>query len=106
MKITQHILSIPPYLSTTWDQIVSLYVKETQLVVCLQDRSTISVPNLNPEEIELIFKGHAAFLDALSRAAQNFTPRFPHSNLPHLPPGYSPQTVSLPPGEEMIPLRL
>lgn len=63
MKITSTILSIPPYLSTTWKNISSLHVKPDgalfTLVVLLQNRVQIEVPGLNKERIDEIFEAHA-----------------------------------------------
>lgn len=63
MKITPKILSIPPYLSTTWKNISSLHMKEEgdtfTLIVLLQNRVQIEVPGLNKETIDEIFEAHA-----------------------------------------------
>lgn len=63
MKITPKILSIPPYISTSWTQIRSLYMQENNLVVCLANGTSISIPNLHPQEIETIFAAHSHFLN-------------------------------------------
>lgn len=63
MKITSRILSIPPYLSTTWKNISSLHVRAEgnlfTLVVLLQNRVQVEVPGLNKETIDEIFEAHA-----------------------------------------------
>ena len=63
MKITTRILSIPPYLSTTWKNISSLHVKEglghLTLVVFLQNGTSVEVPNLDRGSIDEIFEAHA-----------------------------------------------
>lgn len=63
MKITSSILSIPPYLSTTWKNISSLHVKEERgfysLIVILQNRVQVEVPGLNKGMIDSIFEAHA-----------------------------------------------
>lgn len=67
MKITSKILSIPPYLSTTWKNISSLHVRESEnqftLVVLLQNRTQIEVPNLDKAAIDEIFDAHARAAD-------------------------------------------
>lgn len=65
MKITPKILSIPPYLSTTWTQVRSLYVKDSNLIVCLTDGAVIYVPGLTEQEHTQIFDAHAAFSESL-----------------------------------------
>ncbi len=72
MKITTTILSIPPYLSTTWKNIASLHVREElgrfTLVVILQNRVQVEVPGLNKGAIDEIFEAHV-------RSAQEETPK-------------------------------
>lgn len=63
MKITPRLLSIPPYISTAWKNVSSLFVRERQigqvLVVSLLDGSQVEIPNLAKEEIDAIFQAHA-----------------------------------------------
>jgi hypothetical protein len=63
MKITTTILSIPPYISTTWKNISSLHVKDGgsayTLVVILQNRVQVEVPGLDKETIDAVFEAHA-----------------------------------------------
>ena len=65
MKITNRILSIPPYISTSWNEVSSLsYDEKTQtLTVNLKDKPPISVPNLSKEEAEKAFDSHQQFLE-------------------------------------------
>lgn len=67
MKITTTVLSIPPYLSTTWKNISSLHVREEMgsfvLIVLLQNRVQIEVPNLDKATIDAIFEAHARAAD-------------------------------------------
>jgi hypothetical protein len=62
MKITPRILSIPPYVSTSWGNISSLHIRENSLlVISLNDGTQIEVPNMAQEEIDAIFQAHATF---------------------------------------------
>lgn len=68
MKITPNILSIPPYISTSWKNIVSLHVDIQQssspsLVINLSNGAHISIPHLDPNSIEMIFAAHAKYLE-------------------------------------------
>ena len=63
IKITEKILSIPPYLSTSWSRIAALHIKGGVLAITLVDGDTINIPNLDSETIQLIFQHHAIFLD-------------------------------------------
>ncbi len=63
MKITSKVLSIPPYISTTWTNVTSLHVKEEsgayRLVILLQDGPQVEIPNLDRSTIDVIFHAHA-----------------------------------------------
>ncbi len=63
MKITNKILSIPPYLSTGWDNIESIQTKGSLLVITLKNRESIEIPGLKAEEIQSIFSHHTAYFD-------------------------------------------
>ena len=69
MKITSHILSIPPYLSTQWKNIESLHMRPVgnlfTLVVLLNSQTQVEIPGLNKETIEEIFEAHARSTEAL-----------------------------------------
>ena len=110
MKITSTLISIPPFLSTTWDNVASLLLRnsneEAILVVTLQDRTQVEIPSLSVEELKEIFDAHARFstvrpseeagplgfslplkadgtLDGLSSSMMHNSEQ---SNLPPLPP--------------------
>lgn len=91
MKITSTILSIPPYLSTTWKNIASLHVRPQDnlftLVVALHNTTQIEVPNLNKETIDVIFESHAKFTEVECTANK-------------FPPLDSPYTIQLPMNSE------
>lgn len=65
MKITTAILSIPPYISTTWKNISSLHARAEKnvftLIVTLQNQVQIEVPDLDKEAIDAIFTAHAHY---------------------------------------------
>ncbi len=67
MKITSTILSIPPYLSTTWKNISSLHMREEKgyftLVVILQNRVQVEVPGLDKATVDSIFEAHARYAE-------------------------------------------
>lgn len=64
MKITHHILSIPPYISTSWKEIQSLHLQEKTLIITMMNGDRVVIPGLQKEAIEAIFAAHAAFLEA------------------------------------------
>ena len=93
MKINTKILSIPPYISTSWKNITSLHVETRNsqpiLVIILVTGSCVEVPHLNETALQEIFQTHANFLNE-----QQGMPELPtvlqhnpeQANLPDLPP--------------------
>ena len=67
MKITDKILSLPPYISTAWKNIVSIHVETRPyghvLLIELVTGSKVEVPNLDPKLMEKIFSMHALALE-------------------------------------------
>lgn len=63
IKITEKILSIPPYISTSWSRIASLHIKGNILAITMTDGETVHVPNLNTETLQSIFQHHALSLE-------------------------------------------
>ncbi len=70
-KINHKILSLPPYISTSWKNVSTLHMNEVDgkptLIVALQSGSTIQVPHLTPSLIEQVFAAHSAFLEKEER---------------------------------------
>jgi hypothetical protein len=68
MKITSQILSIPPYISTTWNNISSLRTEESHidytLHITLKDGEIIEAPGLEKAAIDAIFAAHEKFLES------------------------------------------
>lgn len=69
-KINNQILSIPPYISTSWQNVASLHVskegKESVLIISLLSKQTVQVPNLTEAEIHHIFQTHRTALEKQS----------------------------------------
>lgn len=68
-KIDNHIICIPPYVSTTWDQVTFVQTEvdpaTEQLIVLLHlaNGKLISVPNLDASIIDIIFNAHLKHLE-------------------------------------------
>lgn len=76
MKITLKTLSLPPYVSTSWDHISSLHVDQNQiLIITLHNGIKIEVPFLEAQILEKIFATHTAFLEQ-SKNQRNSFPSF------------------------------
>lgn len=67
MKVNTKILSIPPYISTSWKNILSLHIDTKKekpiLVVGLANGSTIEIPNLDQESLQSVFSAHEKHLN-------------------------------------------
>lgn len=88
MKINDKILSIPPYISTGWDNVRTLHVKENTLVVSLKDGEIVTVPNLSHDIITSVFSAHAAYLEHKTQAnapGQDFAQLFSQEQKEALP---------------------
>lgn len=63
MKINDRILSIPPYISTSWSYVKSLQMKGPFLVITLMGGESINIPNLKGDILDQIFTAHADYLE-------------------------------------------
>jgi hypothetical protein len=63
MKINKKMISIPPYISTSWNYVDGLYMKGATLVITLFGGESVNVPGLKPEIIEAIFAAHAESME-------------------------------------------
>lgn len=67
MIVNNKVLSIPPYISTSWKNVASLHVEDRQshpaLIITLHAGSRIEIPQLDFSLIEVIFNAHAKFLE-------------------------------------------
>lgn len=84
MKINTNVLSIPPHISTSWQNITALHMKNSTLYVNLLDGETIEIPNLDAATLTLVFDTHAAFVEEEQKLLQ-FPERISHP-LNHLAP--------------------
>ncbi len=59
-------LSIPPYVSTTWDSITSLHLDSSNqagiLIISLQNGVVVKIPNLNQDVLTKIFQTHTQYM--------------------------------------------
>jgi len=77
MKINNKILSIPPYISTSWKNINSILVDQSgQLIILLHSNAKIIIPNLDKSIINVIFDAHAKYIENEEKQKQK-TDAFP-----------------------------
>ncbi|MDX8430406.1 MAG: hypothetical protein SNF33_01160 [Candidatus Algichlamydia australiensis] len=82
MKFTKKILSIPPYISTSWKNISALHIHEGKLLITLQSGATIELPELETDILEQIFIAHAEHLESLPEKPKKPKPEMrPDSNV-------------------------
>lgn len=68
-KINERILCIPPYLSTSWDQVIFIHAEDdagngtSNLIIHLIDGKIVSIKNLEPALIDLAFAAHMQFME-------------------------------------------
>lgn len=72
IKINEKIISIPPYISTTWAHVAALHMQGSSLVVTLVEGGTLTIPDLNANTLELVFNSHAEYLESLASQAVSF----------------------------------
>lgn len=69
MKINSQIISIPPYISVSWDKVSLLQTKNSSdgadllLVLQLTDGKEVSIPNLGPAVINEAFEAHIQYVE-------------------------------------------
>lgn len=84
MKITDQIFYLPPYISTTWENIESLSLEKDNLIVILKTNQKVEIPNLDQNLLTQIYESHARFLEKRGvEIAQNNNPASfsPHDQL-------------------------
>ena len=68
MKINSQVLSIPPFISTSWKNINSLLVDQNgSLIIILHSNARILIPSLEKSIINVIFDAHAKHLEQEAR---------------------------------------
>ncbi|MCI0382376.1 MAG: hypothetical protein L0207_04930 [Chlamydiae bacterium] len=82
MKINHKILSIPPYISTSWKNVLSLRVQNqtvSVLTIELVNGTIIEIPDLPDPVLKAIFAAHERFLEQET-----------HTNKQNLPQNFNP----------------
>lgn len=70
MKLSRRMLSLPPYLSTPWKNVVAMRVKlqpeaeQPTLIVQLTDGTSVEVPGVTPQLVHQIFAAHAEAVES------------------------------------------
>ena len=93
MIINPKILSIPPFISTSWKNILSIFLENydttPKVIVILVGGSRIELPPLDPHIVESIFEAHANYLEVELQASQkNFPIQNRNANETLIPLGF------------------
>ena len=63
METNEKFLSLPPYLSTSWRNVRSIRMQDSDLVITLTDGQTVTIPAPQEAVVEKVFACHASFLE-------------------------------------------
>lgn len=69
MKINEHFISIPPYVSVSWKEVAALQIVENDMIIHLKGGNNVLLPQISVEQTKLIFDFHQRYLDQESMAA-------------------------------------
>ncbi len=84
MKINRKMLSIPPHVSTSWNNVSSLHLKNTPqektLVITLSSGSVIEIPSLDEHTLTMIFEAHSSYIENGESSDSNESEASPTQN--------------------------
>lgn len=63
MKLNEKILSIPPYISTSWQNVSSMKMEGRDLVITLKDGTAVAIPHPEEELVNRLFELHQLVLE-------------------------------------------
>ncbi len=74
IRITEKLLCLPPFLSTTWEQVRYLKLEIDKaghevLVICMSDGGIVRLLDINEKLLSAIFEGHLRFLEERAKAS-------------------------------------
>ncbi len=64
MKITPKLLYIPPHITTTWNHVKAVYMKDSALIIALDEDKQVSIENLPTDTLNQIFSTYATYLES------------------------------------------
>ena len=74
-QVDENILSIPPYISTSWENVHSLQIlDEATLVIMMKDKSDVKINSLEKALLEKIFASHAKHLSSKKAQPKQINP--------------------------------
>lgn len=73
IKINKSVLSIPPYISTQWNQISAISFDDAKkvLVITLTNGGSVNIPNLDKNTIDKVFSMHASHMQVAEQKTTN-----------------------------------
>lgn len=99
MKVNSKILSIPPYISSSWEHISTLHVEtensQKVLIILLENGSQLKIPGLSDSDIIAIFNAHAQYLEENDIEAKVHEEKVDQSNFNFgIPIAINPESLS------------
>ena len=68
ITLSDTVICIPPYISTSWNNIKSVHIDDNKsLVFILNDSSKIAIPDLSAEVVQTVFEKHAMAMEKNNR---------------------------------------
>src|SRR5262245_28614291 len=71
MKINSQILSIPPHILTSWENVSGLYIQDEKLFIVLNNGKTVSIENLSSNTIQTVYRTYESFLEKRANTPQD-----------------------------------
>lgn len=90
VKISDKLICIPPFISTTWDQISFLQSEKElmgtkfTLFLHLKDGKVVTIPELDASIVDIAFSAHIQHLERTNSQRQDIQQKSPQNHLSHL----------------------
>ncbi len=90
VKISDKLICIPPFISTTWDQISFLQSEKElmgtrfTLFLHLKDGKVVAIPELDASIVDIAFSAHIQHLERTNAPKQDVQQKSPQGHLSHL----------------------
>lgn len=70
-NINEKILFLPPFISTSWEEIKYIRFSDSHLIIEMKNETVISIPDLTQEIVELVFDAHYHYLEKQTNSIAN-----------------------------------
>ncbi len=89
VKISDKLICVPPFISTTWDQVSFLQSEKEEggkfaLLLHLREGKLVRIPELDASIVDIAFSAHIQHLERSSHKREDIQLKSPHGVLPSL----------------------